>query len=359
MSATGQSFMPFEKQVKSQSQRKDIRITIRPDPLDALAPLKEKLEARVADVEQTDPPEPGINLKDMHQYKRFIRSNTVMPVPLHSEREWLAEMLQHGKTGRYIIPEKAVTPGLAVALLELNTKNRNISERNIRMHQDTLQRGEHPLTHQGMAVDWNDALVDGQHRLLAIIRSGVTMQCMISFGVDPKERKFPDMGKKRSPGDSISLSTDDSPVLRASMARIVLRAESGIDRPDQLMVVERAQRMIDSEDAEQSIRMGWKMSNVCEPSAAAAAHYWINTYSPNAARIEEFFEYLPTGEGLVGVKLILRESLRNKKLGKIKMPGNESFFHTACFILAWNAWLKGNKKVSMDWRTLNELPEVK
>jgi len=48
-------------------------------------------------------------------------------------------------------------------------------------------------------------LIDGQHRLQAIIEADVTMSCVVVFGLEPKAKHALDMGRKRSAADVLAL----------------------------------------------------------------------------------------------------------------------------------------------------------
>jgi hypothetical protein len=80
-----------------------------------------------------------------------------------------------------------IGPDIAKKYLEHNRCNRPLSK----THKDRLAKaikdGEWFLTHQGIAFDQNSDLVDGQHRLAAIVDAGVCVPIMVSRGVDGKQ----------------------------------------------------------------------------------------------------------------------------------------------------------------------------
>lgn len=64
-----------------------------------------------------------------------------------------------------------MTPEWAADILaNQNTNNREIRPGHVNMLYKAFERGEYVLTHQGIAFDENDILVDGQHRLKAITK---------------------------------------------------------------------------------------------------------------------------------------------------------------------------------------------
>lgn len=77
-----------------------------------------------------------------------------------------------------------VTPELAQKYLEGNVRNRKVSRHTVARYADDMSNGRWVLTHQGIAFSREGTLVDGQHRLLAIIESGVSVPMTIASGLD-------------------------------------------------------------------------------------------------------------------------------------------------------------------------------
>lgn len=94
-----------------------------------------------------------------------------------------------------------MTPEMAEDLLEINTSNRKPRQRVIDHYVSTIKRGEWILTHQGVAVSNTNVLLDGQHRLLAIIKSGKSMPIMVTTGLPDKAFSAIDSGAPRTLSD--------------------------------------------------------------------------------------------------------------------------------------------------------------
>jgi hypothetical protein len=99
-----------------------------------------------------------------------------------------------------------VTPELAAEYLAHNTMNRKILPKRVRGYKDQIKRGHWPLTHQGIAFDWNGVLRDGQHRLQAIIDAGTAMYQWVCRGIDPQCASVLDSGKPRSLRDRVCIA---------------------------------------------------------------------------------------------------------------------------------------------------------
>jgi hypothetical protein len=102
----------------------------------------------------------------------------------------------------------AITPDLAARWLEGNVRNRQIDQAHVNRLAADMLAGRWRLTHQGIAFDTSDTLQDGQHRLWAVLQSGVTVRMMVTFNVAPENAETVDGGKGRSTVDRMNLSGD-------------------------------------------------------------------------------------------------------------------------------------------------------
>ena len=48
-----------------------------------------------------------------------------------------------------------------------------------------MQNGEWKLNGKSICFDWNGRLLNGQHRLSAVVRSGVPLTTLVVRGLDP------------------------------------------------------------------------------------------------------------------------------------------------------------------------------
>lgn len=98
-----------------------------------------------------------------------------------------------------------MTPEWASQILSQNTHNRKLSNARVELCVALIAEGKWKLTHQGIAIDSNNVLQDGQHRLHAIAKSGIAVPIMLSTGCDPSNFDVIDIGKKRTTADILSL----------------------------------------------------------------------------------------------------------------------------------------------------------
>jgi len=95
-----------------------------------------------------------------------------------------------------------VTPELAKFWLTYNDTNRPVRKGNTESFVHLIEQGEFRLTHQGMAFEGDKRnpkrLQDGQHRCLAIIKTGKPQQMMVSWNCPPESFSCVDSGAMRS-----------------------------------------------------------------------------------------------------------------------------------------------------------------
>ena len=115
---------------------------------------------------------------------------------------------------------QTVTPEIAAHFLQKNTGNRDYRKSWVAHLSNIIKNGEWMTTHQGIALDKAGNLIDGQHRLLAIIDSGLPVQINVSYDVDPKTFGCIDIGVKRNLADITKYSKKTAEVC-AFMARFL------------------------------------------------------------------------------------------------------------------------------------------
>jgi hypothetical protein len=81
-----------------------------------------------------------------------------------------------------------------------------VSKSTVQQLAGQIQRGEWQLTHQGIAFDEDGVLIDGQHRLAAIVKAGLTVRLTVAHGVRRTASTVMDTGRKRTGRDALALA---------------------------------------------------------------------------------------------------------------------------------------------------------
>jgi hypothetical protein len=143
-----------------------------------------------------------------------------------------------------------ITPEQAERWLEeANLKNRTLGERSSDRIAHDIKRNNFRLTHQGIAFDTDNVLVDGQHRLRAIVNAKKPVTMFVCFGLSPDCRMFIDAGKQRSFSDVASFKFGEGVNPRvASTARTMMDPffEFNYSRYEQVLFYEKHKAAIHS-----------------------------------------------------------------------------------------------------------------
>lgn len=91
-----------------------------------------------------------------------------------------------------------ISPEQAARWLERNDNNRNVNVAKVKKMAKDMREGHWDTTHQG---------VDGQHQLLAIVESGVTVRMNVTFNAAKSQHI--DSGNIRSMANRVQMSDYD------------------------------------------------------------------------------------------------------------------------------------------------------
>lgn len=91
------------------------------------------------------------------------------------------ELSEYGLTASVDI----ITPEQAQAYLDNNAKHRPIKDKKVAEYMAQMQDGAWKLNGKAICFDSTGRLLNGQHRLSAVVRSGVSLTTLVVRGLDP------------------------------------------------------------------------------------------------------------------------------------------------------------------------------
>lgn len=121
-----------------------------------------------------------------------------------------------------------MTPEQAATWLENNPNIRKLRAHRVASMARAIESGHFETTHQGIAIADDGALIDGQHRLTAIARTGVTVKLLVTRGLPRSAVKTIDSGMPRQAYER--LGTDK---LNTSICSSLLSIVGGRTRPQE------------------------------------------------------------------------------------------------------------------------------
>lgn len=98
-----------------------------------------------------------------------------------------------------------ITPEIAIRYLAGNENNRKVSPGVVKQYCESVKRGEWRLNGESIKFDTDGNLLDGQHRLYAIIKAGIGVRTLVTRGLDREVFVTIDIGKKRTASDCLGM----------------------------------------------------------------------------------------------------------------------------------------------------------
>ena len=242
-----------------------------------------------------------------------------------------------------------ITPDLASTWLGWNDKNRNISQPQVRRLVSEMRNGNWRLNGQCLIMSDCGRLLDGQHRLTAIVEYGSPVTTDVRFGIDPDNFSTIDEGKKRNPGDVFKISGYSDANNLAAACRIVMAYDSGKAQPsgganevptNTVLLDWAGKNPTIEEDLSVGRSLYGASDNMILSRSKIAAYIHITKRLDEGAALK-FFSQLTTGIGLVnsGPVHMLRRRLLKSKLDK--MHSIPAAIELGLVVRSWNAWREG------------------
>lgn len=210
-----------------------------------------------------------------------------------------------------------MTPEWALQILtQQNTSNRHMRRSIVQRYAQSIRAGQWQLTQQGIAISSDGVLLDGQHRLAAIVEAEKPVQIALAIDCDPGIFSVLDTGRARLAADILQVKGATQATAAAAGLKLYLLykrypdniwAESLRDHPthtdiDELFV----DRQHDIEFATGlAVSTYLKCRQVIKSSTVAFALLAIDA-GYESAIIEKFCDNLGHGAGLSGFSPILR-----------------------------------------------------
>lgn len=103
---------------------------------------------------------------------------------------------------------RLLTPDDARALLKHNTDNRPLRAAKVEQLAKLIKEGKWAPTHQGIGIAGTGRILDGQHRLHAIVSAGVAVEINVTTGLEEEVYRWIDCGTARQAHDRLHLVDD-------------------------------------------------------------------------------------------------------------------------------------------------------
>lgn len=235
---------------------------------------------------------------------------------------------------------ETIDPARAAAYLEHNAKNRPIRPVHVNALARDIEAGAWMLNAQPICLDTQGRLLNGQHRLSAVIASGQSIEAVVARGVDDGSFQTYDTGRRRSAVQSTELAGFGDAPLLAATATLIWRHHAG-NGSEQPTAAEIQQIINDNPGLMQERRYGRQMIEFLRPSVAMYLAWLIKRRNKKLGEV--FLTRLRDAADLPHRHLILR--LRKKLLGIRRTASQAQMLDTV--LEAWE-----------EFRVSPDLPEL-
>lgn len=257
------------------------------------------------------------------------------------------------------INRRLITPEMATRLLELNTSNRKLQEAHVERLANAIKNGEWQFCGESIKVSTDNTLLDGQHRLHAIVRAGTAVEMILVEGLPKESFHVIDTCKRaRSAADVLHIAGEVNTNVLAGALTMLHAYNFGDDltnrhyRPsvkDLELVLAKHPKIRKYTNPSQ------KLYRLTGPSTAAVLSYLFSLVDATAA--EAFMERLATGVGLEQNNPILqlRNILLNNQAARSKLSKTTI---AALVIKAFNLYRVGKSVAQLRWRIEETFPAI-
>tara|TARA_R100000734_G_scaffold18786_2_gene16544 strand:- start:26 stop:859 length:834 start_codon:yes stop_codon:yes gene_type:complete len=246
-----------------------------------------------------------------------------------------------------------ITPDFAIDVLTTkNINNRSIKPANLNRLITAIDNGQWVVTHQGIAFDDNGYLLDGQHRLEAIVKTGKTLPMMVTRNISAKIFNCIDTGTARSAADSLFIEGCTQPSRVAAGIKVYILYQrypkgnwSNVINPTHLEIFDNYIKNKEIWDfIVKEINVCHKKFHFFTLSVAIAMYKLIKDNNYDEKICEKFWKQISEGANLEIDNPIL--SFRHQMMSKgFRQRGSSSQRYLLnAFIRLFNFWIDDIKK---------------
>lgn len=263
-----------------------------------------------------------------------------------------------------------ITPSTAEKLLKKNFKNRNLRPTIVDAYARDMQEGNWATNGEAIKISHDGVILDGQHRLSAIVKSDTTVRTLVVRGLESDSILSVDAGLRRSFADFLKLRGEKNSSALAAMVRGCYMYENRLVRTDTKPTY---QELFDWFEQNPDIRDTIKLycskkehGTYFSSGSFGVLHYYtalnfaeeveafIHTVcAPFSELYEQGYDLSPTSPPLVYRKHM--DKYLNRKNSGAKIGHR---FKLAILIKAWNRYIMGEDVKHLSWKPVGSRPEA-
>ena len=265
---------------------------------------------------------------------------------------------------------KTITPAIAREMVKTNIgHNRTASQSHVTHLAQQMRAGQWMLNGAAIIIDEQGNVIDGQHRLLAVIKSSCAIASLVISGVESDSFMTIDTGKKRSPGNILQISGIKNGTVAASAVTGVINyrramtsnggdggsLNSYIRGSTQDLV---AEYNTNPDVYAAAIKVGGKLKKICRPSVSSTLYALAVLEAGHPMdRVDLFWAKMLDGSNLTKNDpiLLFRNRLIDNRNSKAKLNLADQLM---IGIKAWNAHISGKSIALLKIASYESCPKI-
>lgn len=260
-----------------------------------------------------------------------------------------------------IVKLTTITPAWAEETLKRNIGNRPLNALHVDRLAKEMTNGRWKVNGDTICLN-GERIIDGQHRLHAVIQSGITIETLVVEGLGHDVFVTKDVGKRRTAADTLSVAGEiNANRLAAALVLIDKYLTGRADKSGVTYTNTEVEGLLEKyPEVRNSIHTGMEGRCLIQPSVLDACHYLFSLKDPIMA--DQFVDKVLRGVALESGSpwYVLRERLVNNSMAKAKL--NKPYVMALC-IKAWNHSRAGTKvkclKFSQEGRNIEDFPIIR
>lgn len=255
--------------------------------------------------------------------------------------------------------KELISPRRAAEYLKRNVNNRPLRRGRWKKLADVITSGAWMVNGESIKFNGNGDLIDGQHRLMACIETGESIETYVMRGLPHEAFDTLDQQSKRSIADVFSRQGHKHAAILAAAARWTFWYQKkgegytgGIQPHEANAVLAENPKLHEAADLSRRL---YGFDSLCAPGTIAFLIHECGRAQP--AKSVEFWTQVMSGEGLS--KDTAAFTLRRRLIANVRSTASlPSEAVCAICIKAWNAFVAGRKLSQLKWADGEQFPQI-
>lgn len=257
------------------------------------------------------------------------------------------------------VKSERITPTRAEEMLNGNIHNRDLRDTHVAYLANEIVTGQWQQNGETIKFAPDGTLLDGQHRLWAVIESKTAVTSLVAYNVPPESFATIDVGLKRTAGDTLKVSGEKHPTVLANAAIAMIKIGRGAMLGGPAVPNHQVKEVLEANPGLRDCVAPVKQAKLHRllPTGLGVAFYYLFSQK-DAALAASWAAAVGSGLGLERENPFyqLREILIKNASSKAKLSRD---YIVPITIKAWNLSRDGRSSKQLKWVKGEKFPAIK